>query len=87
MATKSSIKKHYRKSQTIRKGNVGFNLEISTDAQITISKGIILGLIILAMVILACYKIFEPVVWSSLLTIAGYVAFANVKSNANERNR
>lgn len=86
MSTSTSARKHRRKSKSETKEKTGFNLEISTDAQIAFLKGIILGLVVISMVILACFKIFEPVVWSSLMTLAGYVAFANIKSNANEQN-
>jgi len=83
MATKASTKKQYKKAKPAQEEKAGFNLEISTDAQIAMFKGVILGLVVVAMVILAYHNIFEPVVWSSLMTIAGYVAFANVRSNAN----
>jgi hypothetical protein len=78
--------KRYKKTATkssFKKEKTGFNLVISTDTQIALSKGIILGLIVIAMVILAYHKIFEPVVWSSLVITAGYVAFTNRRNNTN----
>ena len=82
MSTKNSNKKISAKSSS-HKEKMSFNLVIRTNTQIALIKGVILGLIITAMVILAYYKIFEPIVWSSLVTIAGYVAFSNGKTKSN----
>jgi len=82
MRTKSSRKNHSPKP-SIPKEKVGFSFAITTDTQIALSKGIVLALVVIAMILLAYYKIYEPVVWSSLMTIASYVAFANPRTNTN----
>lgn len=78
-----------RKAINTEKGNEqsGFNLHISTETQIAITKGLILTLIVVVMGFLAYHKINEPVVWSSIMTIAGYVAFANPKTSADGEHK
>jgi len=86
MTTKSSKKNRPTRSSS-HKEKVGFSIAISTDTQVALSKAIILALVVIAMIFLAYYKIYEPVVWSSLMTIASYVAFANPRNNTNQHNR
>lgn len=65
----------------------GFNLQISIETQIAIIKGVILTLIVIVMGFFAYYKISEPIAWSSITTLASYVAFANPKASTNKEDK
>lgn len=84
MANKSSPTRRSKRTSRLQSKN-GFALQISTDMQTVLSKAIVLGLIVILMGILAYHRIFEPVVWSSLMTLAGYVALSNPGTNTTGR--
>ena len=86
MASKVTNKKQSKKFSPTQREFTGIHLDISTETQVALSKGIILVIIVIVMGILAYFKIFEPVVWSSLMTMAGYVAFANPKTSSDENS-
>ena len=81
---KTDNKKQTNESSFHQVEKAGFRLEISAETQVILSKGIILVIIVVVMGVLAYLEIFESVVWSSLMTIAGYVAFANSKKKTTE---